>query len=63
MVRDQQPTPASASCDATALMRNVEIGRTHKITGTPTLIFVDGNRVPGAIDAKQVEKLLTDAKG
>jgi thiol:disulfide interchange protein DsbC len=63
MVRDQQPAPASASCDASALMRNVEIGRTHKITGTPTLIFVDGNRVPGAIDAKQVEKLLTDAKG
>ena len=63
MVRDQQPTPASASCDAAALTRNVEIGRTHKITGTPTLIFVDGNRVPGAIDSKQVEKLLTDAKG
>ena len=63
MVRDQQPTPAPASCDAAALTRNVELGRNFKITGTPTLIFVNGNRVPGAIDAKQVEKLLTDAKG
>ena len=46
-----------------ALTRNVELGRNFKITGTPTLIFVNGNRVPGAVDAKQVEKLLTDAKG
>jgi thiol:disulfide interchange protein DsbC len=63
MVRDQQPAPASAACDAAALTRNVEIGRNFKITGTPTLVFVNGTRVPGAVDAKQVEKLLTDAKG
>ena len=63
MVRDLQPAPAPASCDASALVRNVEIGRNFKITGTPTLIFVNGNRVPGAVEAKQVEKMLTDAKG
>ena len=63
MVRDVNPAPAPASCDSAALTRNVEVGRTHKITGTPTLLFVDGNRVPGAIDAKQVEKYLVDAKG
>lgn len=63
MVRDVQPAPAQASCDASALARNVELGRTYKITGTPTLVFVDGNRVPGAVDAKQVEKLLVDTKG
>ena len=39
-------------------MRNVELGKKHKITGTPTLIFVDGTRVPGAINAEQVEKYL-----
>jgi thiol:disulfide interchange protein DsbC len=62
MVRDQ-PVPAlAAGCDTTALTRNVELGRSHKITGTPTLIFTDGNRVPGAIDPKQLEKLLSDAK-
>ena len=63
MVRDVQPAAAQASCDASALARNVELGRTYKITGTPTLVFVDGNRVPGAVDAKQVEKLLVDTKG
>ena len=62
MVRDQQPVPASAGCDSAALTRNVEIGRNFKITGTPTLIFVNGSRVPGAVDAKQVEKMLADAK-
>jgi thiol:disulfide interchange protein DsbC len=63
MVRDQQVPAVAAGCDATALARNVELGRNHKITGTPTLIFIDGSRVPGAVDSKQVEKLLNDAKG
>ena len=63
MVRDVQPAAASASCDATALARNVELGRTYKIQGTPTLFFTNGARVPGAIDAKQIEKHLADAKG
>ena len=61
MVRDQ---PASAaSCDAAALTRNTEFGRTYKITGTPTLFFIDGTRVPGAVDAAQVEKMLSGNKG
>ena len=34
---------------------------TAKITGTPTLIFADGSRVPGAINAQQVEKAARDA--
>ena len=59
MVRDVSPTPALPKCDATALMRNVELGKKYKITGTPTLIFVDGTRVPGAINAEQVEKYLS----
>ncbi len=58
----REASPALASCDAAALARNVEFGKKHKITGTPTLIFVDGSRVPGAIGAQQVEKLLAEAK-
>ena len=60
MVRDQ-PAP-SASCDASALARNVEFGKKYRITGTPTTIFADGSRVPGAVSAQQVEKSLNDAK-
>ena len=61
MVREQ--APAAANCDASALARNVELGRKHKISGTPTLIFTNGNRVPGAIDDKQLEKLLSESNG
>jgi thiol:disulfide interchange protein DsbC len=56
MVRDQAPT--AATCDTSAVTRNVELGRKFKIQGTPTLVFVDGSRVPGAIGADQVEKRL-----
>ena len=60
MVRDQ-PVP-KASCDTAALERNIEFGKKHKVTGTPTLFFADGSRVPGAVSAQQVEKFLADAK-
>jgi thiol:disulfide interchange protein DsbC len=51
-------SPPAATCDASAITRNVEFGKKFKIQGTPTLVFADGSRVPGAIDAKQVEKRL-----
>jgi thiol:disulfide interchange protein DsbC len=60
MVREQ--AAPNANCDATALARNVDFGRKYRINGTPTLLFSDGTRVPGAIAAAQVEKYLTDAK-
>ena len=59
MLRDK--TPTSASCDTTALQRNLAFGKKHKITGTPTLILSDGSRVPGAIAAADLEKRLTSA--
>ena len=63
MVRDQ-PIPAAGApgCDTSAIARNLELGKKYKITGTPTLIFADGSRVPGAISSAQVEKYLTDIK-
>jgi thiol:disulfide interchange protein DsbC len=60
MVRDQPV--AKASCDTAAIERNVDFGRKHKITGTPTVFFADGSRVPGAISAQQVEKQLSGAR-
>lgn len=60
MLREQ--LPQAANCDAAALASNVEFGRKHRITGTPTLIFADGTRVPGAIGTQQIEKQLAEAK-
>ncbi|MDB5928909.1 MAG: hypothetical protein JWR60_616 [Polaromonas sp.] len=61
MVRDQPA--AKASCDTAALERNLAFSRKYKITGTPTLFFADGSRVPGAIGLDQIEKTLASAKG
>jgi thiol:disulfide interchange protein DsbC len=54
--------PANAECDVAALKRNREFGQKYNITGTPTLIFANGSRAPGAISAEEVEKMLVAAK-
>ena len=61
MVRDQNP--AKASCDTTALERNLAFSKKYKITGTPTVFFANGTRVPGAISAPEIEKQLASATG
>ncbi|WP_427913797.1 DsbC family protein [Ramlibacter sp. MMS24-I3-19] len=61
MVREQ-PLPAAQGCDVSVLARNVEMGRRYQVTGTPTLVFTDGRRIPGAISTADVEKLLAEAK-
>jgi len=58
----REHTPAAASCDTGALQRNLAFGKKHKITGTPTLIFSDGSRVPGAVNDAEVEKRLAQAE-
>jgi thiol:disulfide interchange protein DsbC len=60
MLRDKN-APAG-TCDVSALARNIEFAKKNRITGTPTIIFADGTRVPGAINAQQVEKYLAEAK-
>ena len=60
MVREQPA--AKASCDTAALERNLAFSKKYKITGTPTIFFADGSRVPGAIGAQQIEKMLATAK-
>lgn len=52
----------NASCDTAAVERNVALGRELRINGTPTIFFVDGTRVPGAVDADRLEALLKSAK-
>jgi thiol:disulfide interchange protein DsbC len=61
MINEVKPADATASCDTAALDRNIAFGRKYNITGTPTLIFSDGTRTPGAVPAAQVEKQLTAA--
>ena len=62
MVRDKPAPAADAKCDVDAIARNVELGRKLRITGTPTLVFADGTRVPGALTSAQVEQRLASVK-
>ena len=47
-------------CDTTAVRKSVELGRKLAISGTPTLFFADGERVPGAVPMAQIEKKLAE---
>ncbi len=46
--------PAKA-CDASSVDTMVALGDKLKVTGTPTLFFEDGRRIPGAIDKARLE--------
>jgi len=54
---------ASAKCDTAALDRNTELGRKHRVQGTPATVFEDGSRSPGAIPVDEIEKRLAAAAG
>jgi thiol:disulfide interchange protein DsbC len=54
--------PPAVACDNHNIDAIVEFGKKNRINGTPTLFVADGTRVPGAIDAAQVETLLNSVK-
>ena len=55
--------PKDAKCDVAALERNTELGRKHRVQGTPAAVFEDNNRAPGAVPASELERLLNAASG
>lgn len=59
---DGKAPAGKEDCDTTAVTRNQEYGRKLNITGTPTIFFVDGERVPGAMPLDKIEKKLVSAK-
>lgn len=52
---NKKDTPAGA-CKTDQLSTLIKLGEQMKVTGTPTLIFEDGHRVPGSIDKEQLEE-------
>jgi len=50
----------AGSCD-TPIEKLAELGRKLGVTGTPTLFFTDGKRIPGAYPAKDIENALSEA--
>ena len=54
---------ADSKCDTGALARNIELGRKHRVQGTPATVFSDGTRLPGAVPLDRLEKQLAAVKG
>ena len=50
--------PENQSCDTSAIAKNQAFGRKLNITGTPTMFFANGERVPGYMSADKVEENL-----
>ena len=59
MLTGATPPKSMGECDASALQRNIAMGRKYKVNGTPAVVFEDGKRIPGAMNAEQVEKQLS----
>ena len=57
MQRDVAPK-GEGSCNTDALTANLDFARKYRITGTPTLVFENGARVPGAVNTQQIEEML-----
>jgi thiol:disulfide interchange protein DsbC len=61
MVEGKTPTGRD-DCDTSAVTRNRDYGRRLNISGTPTIFFGDGERVPGAVPLARIEQKLSQVK-
>ena len=61
MVRDMG-VPVDTSCPTATLDKVMAFGKGKRITGTPTIFFEDGERVPGAMQIGEFEKKLASLK-
>ena len=61
MVEGRAPA-GKDDCDTSAITKNQEFGRRLSISGTPTIFFADGERVPGAMPLAKLEQKLSQSK-
>lgn len=61
MLNNKVPPQAGASC-TTPHDKVLALGQSLKVTGTPTVFFTDGTRIPGAVDVKGLESKLASLK-
>ncbi|MDR3299915.1 MAG: DsbC family protein [Candidatus Accumulibacter sp.] len=60
MINNKAPG-GKGNCDTTAVRKAKELGQKMAISGTPTLFFTDGTRLPGAVPLAQIEQKLEQA--
>jgi thiol:disulfide interchange protein DsbC len=59
---DGKAPGGKGDCDTTAVKKTIEMGRKLAISGTPTIFFADGERIPGAIPIAKIEQKLAQTK-
>lgn len=57
-----QAAPAASNDCKHPLQQVLALGQKLDVTGTPTIIFTDGRRVPGAVPLERVEQMLAAAE-
>jgi thiol:disulfide interchange protein DsbC len=62
MLNGKAPPPAAADCK-NPLEKNMELGRKLEVTGTPTIVFADGRRMPGAVPLDKIEATFKEISG
>ncbi len=60
MIEGKAPPVAPPDCKH-PLQQNLALGQKLEVSGTPTIFFVDGHRLPGAVPAERIEAGLTRA--
>ena len=61
-MRDNKAPTAKSTCNTTAVQKTIELGRRLNITGTPTIFFANGERIPGAVPAAMIEQKISQAE-
>ncbi len=56
---DRKAPTTAGTCDTTAIDKNLKLGRSMNVTGTPTVFLTDGRRLPGAVPPDRLEKELS----
>lgn len=59
MVDAKEPS-GKDDCDTSAIKKNQEFARKMGISGTPSIYFANGERIPGAIPLQQIEQRLSE---
>jgi thiol:disulfide interchange protein DsbC len=61
-MQNRQAPTAPGTCDTTALEKNLALGQSMNVSGTPTVFLADGRRLPGAVPADELDKALSSVR-
>jgi thiol:disulfide interchange protein DsbC len=61
-MQDHRAPTAAGTCDTAAIDKNLELGHSMNVSGTPTVFLADGRRLPGAVPADELDKAMSSVR-